>query len=157
MKHVYLAGPIQGCDWAGANDWRIKISEELYKAGIQGISPLRCEPLVGETYNAQYTDPRFGTARAIGSKNVYDVRTCDMCLIYLPKPEEGRHQSYGTIIEMAWAHIIGTPTVVVSDDPDILSHPVISTCASWLLESLEDALEVMTGVLGGYHGYGKNV
>jgi nucleoside 2-deoxyribosyltransferase len=85
MKTVYLAGPIVGCNHAEANDWRKDFAARLKDCGITGVSPLRCEPLVGDTYPASNGDPRFGTARAIGSKNVYDVRTCDMGVIYLSK------------------------------------------------------------------------
>ncbi len=64
---VYLAGPIAGCDKGEANDWRWHVAGKLRASGIVGISPLRCEPLVGERYMVGYEDPRFGTARAIAS------------------------------------------------------------------------------------------
>ncbi len=155
-KYVYLAGPIMGCDKSEANDWREYVALQLKPYGIIGISPLRCEPLIGERYTASGVDPKFGTERAIGSKNVFDVRACDMTLAYLPTPPEGAHQSYGTIIELAWAHMLNRPAVLVSDDPGVLEHPVIGTCAGWLLDDLDDAIQVLIGILGGYTGF-KNV
>ena len=154
---VYLAGPIMGCNQAEANDWRIAVAAQLEAADIRGVSPLRCEPLIGERYSAQYADPLFGTARAIGSKNVFDVRQCDMTLAFLPAFANKMRPSYGTVIEIAWAHILGKPVVVVSDDPFILEHPVISACAGWILPNLDDAVELIVGVLGGYTKGGKNV
>ena len=97
-----------------------------------------------------HADPKFGTARAIGSKNVFDVRHCDMTLAYLPREYNDRRPSYGTICELAWAHMIGKPTILVTDCPILLEHPVISACASWLLTDLEEAIEVIVGVLGDY-------
>ena len=154
---VYLAGPIMGCTVEEANDWRIDFAEQLAFNGIRGVSPLRCEPLIGERYSMHYPDPKFGTARVIGAKNMFDVRQCDMTLAYVPKPEPGRVHSLGTISELAWAAILGKPTLLVSDDPFILEHSVLSACSGWVLTNLDDALEVIIGVLGGYTIGGKNV
>lgn len=158
QKFVYLAGPILNTTNAEANDWRRDVDIRLGDSGeaIVAISPLRCEPLHGEKYTANYPDARFGTARAISSKNKYDIRACDLVLAYLPKPPPGRHQSFGTIIEIAWADMLGKPVIVVTDDPEVLEHPVINACAGWLLGTLDEGLEVVIGILGGYTG-GKNV
>lgn len=153
---VYLAGPILGCTKTEANDWRFAIAAALAEGGLVGVSPLRCEPLIGERYGLNYEDPRFGTARAISSKNVFDVRKCDLTLAYLPTPEPGRHQSYGTICEVAWAHAFNKPAIVVTDDPNVADHPVINSCAGWVLDDLEAGVEVAIGILGAYSG-GKNV
>lgn len=157
-RFVYLAGPIMGCTGSEANDWRKYVDTKFKDAGdhIYGVSPLRCEPLIGERYTADYPDPRFGTARAIAAKNRFDVRNCDITLAYLPKPEPGRVQSYGTIIECAWADAYGKQVIVVSDDPIVLRHPVLDACVDWKLGSLDEAIDVCIGVLGGYTG-GKNV
>ncbi len=150
MKTVYLAGPIAGCDKAEANDWRHDVSRQLAEAGIVGISPLRCEPLIGARSTLQYADPKFGTARAIGSKNIFDVRHCDMTLAYLPREINDRRPSYGTICELAWAHMIGKPTILVTDCPVLLNHPVISACSGWLLNTLDEGVEVIIGILADY-------
>lgn len=158
MKNtVYLAGPIMGCTKTEANDWRIEFAKQLASDDIRGVSPLRCEPLIGERYSMDDPDPKFGTARVIGAKNVFDVRQCDMTLAYIPKPEPGRVHSLGTVSELSWAYIIGKPTILVSDDLYIREHPVIGACSGWVLTNLDDALEVIVGILGGYTPGGKNV
>lgn len=171
IASIYLAGPIMGCDKGEANDWRRYVDDELIKktdGRLRGISPLRCEPLVGERYTAVYADPKFGTARAIGSKNFADVQRCDMTLAYFPKmvdtnihTGEGispvlRMPSLGTIIEIGWAFALRKPTIVVTNDKRIYDHPVVNTCAGWLLEDLDDGVEVLVGILDGYYG-GKNI
>lgn len=154
---VYLAGPIMGCTKTEANDWRLDFAQQLANHDIRGVSPLRCEPLIGTRYTMQYADPKFGTARVIGAKNMFDVRQCDMTLAYIPKPLPGRIHSLGTVSELAWAKWEGKPTILVSDDPYILEHPVLGANAGWLLDNLDDAMEVIVGVLGGYTIGGKNV
>lgn len=148
MRTVYFAGPIAGCTKGEANDWRDEFARRLADIGVRGVSPLRCEPLIGERYMLNYVDPRFGTPRAIASKNAYDVRSCDLTLAYLPREIIERRPSHGTIIELAWAHILGKPTILVTDDPYLQEHPVVQACAGWNLDNFEDAYDVIVGVLG---------
>lgn len=154
---VYLAGPIVGCTFDDANNWRYYVDEKLKPYGIRGVSPLRCEPLREKVYPAQGADPKFGTARAIGAKNVYDVRNTNMTLAFIPKPPEGSRHSWGTLCELAGAHFINKQTILVTDDPDVLEHPVIDAMAGWVLPDFDHAIEVIIGVLGGYTPEGKNV
>lgn len=98
MKTVYLGGPILGATHGEANDWRYVVAKALSIHNIRGVSPLRCEPIVGECYSATYDDPMFGTARAITSKNVFDVKACDLILAYFPDVER---ISLGTVAEMS--------------------------------------------------------
>lgn len=155
-RTVYLAGPILGCNSAEANDWRKYVDDKLKDHNIIGISPLRCEPLHGERYTLEYKDPRFGTARAIAAKNRFDVQNTDITLAYLPTPPAGRHQSYGTLGEIFWADAHDKRVILVTDDPEIRAHAVVDSAVDWQLETLDEAIDVLIGVLGGYCG-GKNV
>ena len=158
MKTVYLAGPIDGMTFKGANGWRQYVHDRLLPVGIIGVSPLRCEPLRKgqDTYTAaEGVDPKFGTSKAIGSKNIHDVRNCDMTLCFLPGPRE--RISLGTICELAGAHFINKQTIMVTDDPYLMSHPVIDAMSGWKLSNMDDAIEVIIGVLGGYTKEGKHV
>lgn len=163
FKTVYLAGPIMGRTGPEANDWRKDVDSQLQQGSdgqIRGVSPLRCEPLHGERYSHHSVDLKFGTPQAIGSKNIFDVRATDMTLAYLPKPSHARaagHQSYGTISEVALAFAWRKPCIIVSDDPDIFNHPVQIALCGWMLPELDDAVEVIFGILGGYYRGGKNV
>jgi nucleoside 2-deoxyribosyltransferase len=150
MRTVYLAGPITAKTIKEANDWRDDVVRKLEQSGIRGISPLRCEPPRGDRYSLSDADPRFGTARAIGSKNVMDVQMCDMTLAYLPKFLNEPWPSLGTISELSWAHIIGKPTILVSDDERITHHPVIDANSGWIVPTLDDAVAVIVGVFGDY-------
>jgi nucleoside 2-deoxyribosyltransferase len=87
---IYLAGPIFGATGAEANDWRRDMTARLAPHGIVGISPLRCEPIVGDRYDVAYADPCFGTPEAILGKNFLDLRACDLTLAYMPAPPEIR-------------------------------------------------------------------
>lgn len=101
-------------------------------------------------YDLGYTDDRFGTARAIGSKNLFDVRTCWLTLAYVPAELSKRTPPYGTISELAWARAYDRPTILVTDDDFIRAHPVVNSNASWLLSTLKEAEEVIVGLLADY-------
>lgn len=150
MKTVYLAGPITGRTIGEANDWRYPIIAELRQHSIIGISPLRCEPARGDRYTIANADPQFGTARAIGSKNMMDVRLCTLTLAYLPAALNTPWPSVGTISELAWAKAMNKPTILVSDDPRIIEHPVIDSNSGWMLGTLREAVGVIIGVLRDY-------
>ncbi len=151
---AYLAGPIGGCSEAEAKDWRNLVRQGLLERSggfIDGIDPLRCEPPVDGHYSVKGDPscPKFGTSRAIASKNLIDVKRCDVTLAFLPH-RTLHHQSYGTIVEIGWAHALGKPVIVVSDDPDIYDHPVIGACAGWVLDDLKSAVDVIVGIWGDY-------
>ena len=150
-KYIYLAGPIAGLTDVEATEWRGWVKERL-RYGIVGISPLRCEPLKeGMVYTDDgATDPMWSDARAINAKNWLDTESSDLVLAYLPKEMNDRRPSIGTIIEIGWSIGLRKPLIVVSDDEYLMEHPLIQRNASWRLENLEDAVEVITGLFGDY-------
>tara|TARA_B100001750_G_C15516362_1_gene607527 strand:- start:519 stop:989 length:471 start_codon:yes stop_codon:yes gene_type:complete len=154
-KYIYLAGPIADCNFKEANAWRDDVQNQL-PPGIVGISPLRCEPLEpGKKYAQKgavidmWSDPR-----AIATKNWLDTESCDLVLAYLPKELNDRRPSYGTVIEIGWAIGLRKPIIVVSDDDYLMRHPLIKHNASWRLDSLDKAVEVISGLFGDYISQG---
>lgn len=149
---VYLAGPIAGCDYAGANDWRAYFSDMLAAEGpFVGVSPLRCEPLIGERYNMQYDDKRFGTPEAIQAKNFEDVKRCDITVAYIPQniTDEVGVPSLGTIAETQWAFALRKPRILISDVPKVVNNPVLKATMPWIFEEdggFEMARDVVTGI-----------
>src|ERR1700675_5082727 len=106
-KYVYLAGPIAGRSKNEANNWRYRVAHLLINHGIVAISPLRCEPInnagiydIPLAHYGQIQDPRFGSSRAIGNKNRFDIKSTDMLLAYMP---EEFPLSLGTLGEIFWA------------------------------------------------------
>lgn len=149
-RYVYLAGPIAGKSKAQANNWRSEISARLRPHGIIGISPLRCEPLVGRKYKLNYDDPRFGTQNAINCKNWFDTTNCDLVLAYMPQELNDDRPSWGTAMEIAWAVAMGKPVILVSDMKGLVNHPLVAANRIWTLDNMDDAYDTIVGVLGDY-------
>ena len=136
--HVYLAGPITGCTNGEANDWRTDFSAKLYRESLSlrpapgagrlvGVSPLRCEPIVGDTYAPEYDDNQFGHPQVIAAKNQEDVRRCDLTFAYLPA--DGL--SVGTLQEIGWAAGMGKPIILVTDNDLVRENAVIKATVPW--------------------------
>lgn len=150
MIRVYLAGPVFGCNLGEAHDWRTEFSKKL-PFGMVGVSPLRCEPLIGDRYGMGYDDPRFGTPDAIAAKNFLDVQKCDLTLAYFPEDVTNANGvSLGTVSELAWAKALAKPTILVSTHAKVRSHPVILANSGWKLDTLDQAREVIEGVFKVY-------
>ena len=154
-KVIYLAGPIAGLTETEATTWRKDVSARLSDASngnIIGISPLRCEPVKpGMTYTTPgAVDKMWSDPRAINAKNWLDTESSDLVLAYLPKQMNDRRPSIGTIIEIGWTLGLKKPLIVVSDDNQMLDHPLIECNAAWRLDNLDDAVEVIIGLFGDY-------
>lgn len=154
---IYLAGPITGCTLGGANDWRNAFSLRLAQINpnLVGVSPLRCEPLVGDRYGPQYEDKRFGTPQAIANKNLEDVRRADCVVAYIPASttEETGHVSVGTLCELNWAVGLNKPRILISDVEYVSNNPVIRAITPWIFREetgFEDALDTIGGVFDVY-------
>lgn len=148
IKTIYLAGPIAGMNFDEANKWRVEVQSKLHK-GIVGVNPLRCEPLMGESYQINM-DKMWSIPGAISTKNWLDTESCDLVLAYLPKEFNDRRPSVGTIIEIGWAIGLRKPLIIISDDPAITKHPLITRNAGWVLDNLDDAVRVIHGLFDVY-------
>lgn len=156
---IYLAGPIAGCTDVQANNWRADFSARLRAHDMIGVSPLRCEPLVGERYGMGYACPMFGQPAVIQAKNLTDVRRCDATVAYLPAAlaEEVGHPSVGTICELQWAYMEDKMRILITDLDYVRNNPVIAATTPWRFgeaDGFDRALEVLTGILDvyGYNG-----
>ena len=150
-KYIYLAGPIAGLTEEEATTWRHDVNFML-PDNIIGISPLRCEPVKpGMTYTTPgAVDKMWSDPRAINAKNWLDTESADLVLAYLPKEMNDKRPSIGTIIEIGWTLGLKKPLIVVSDDKQLLNHPLIECNAAWRLDNLDDAIEVIIGLFGDY-------
>ncbi|MFZ5715779.1 MAG: hypothetical protein ACOY3N_23375 [Bradyrhizobium sp.] len=98
--------------------------------GIIGISPLRCEPMVGDRYDVAYADPCFGTPEAILGKNFLDLRACDLTLAYLPTPPEvaelsaiiGRMENLANIATDMFGPLDGEEKAIADDVETLKRH-----------------------------------
>lgn len=151
MRYVYLAGPIKGCTHDEAVEWRDWVKVRLLP-GIVGVSPMRHKDFLKDRgiITGSYEEDPLSSRKGISARDQFDVRKVDMILAYMPLVANGGKVSVGTLMELGIAKGIGTPTVVVSDHPDVVEHPLVHEWCSWVLPTLELGLKVVNGVLGAY-------
>ena len=152
-RFIYLAGAITDCTGDEANDWRADVSSRFHK-NIIGVSPLRNEPEIEGRYPESGGVFLFNTPKAIASKNYYDTHACDLVLAYLPKESNDRRPSYGTIFELGWATGVQKPTILVTDDPVLINHPLVSEKVNWIVDDFDKAVEIIHGLFDVYTGNG---
>jgi nucleoside 2-deoxyribosyltransferase len=149
--YIYLAGPITGCTDGEANDWRSTLSADLESMGFVGVSPLRCEPIVGDIYQPEYDDNQFGHPQVIAAKNKEDVRRCDLTFAYLPSEHPA---SVGTLQEIGWAAGMDKPIILLTDNDYVRENAVIKATVPWRFTEAEGgwakSLEVIEGIFGVY-------
>ena len=148
MIYVYMAGPITGCTSGEANDWREALELALPQ-GIVGVSPLRCEPIIGERYEPTYDDNLFGNPQVIGAKNKEDVRRCDITVAYQPYSGVDSLISVGTQQEIGWAVGMGKPVILITDNAYVLQNAVIEATVPWRFTEKEGGFQKAVEVIGG--------
>lgn len=150
LRRVYLAGPISGCDYNTATDWREETAIELAKYGIQGMSPMRCKSYLSDLADLGVEDVHemnvCSTPRGIMTRDRYDCTNCDVLLVNFLGAER---VSIGTVMEIAWADLCRTPIVVAMEEDNIHKHAMVNEAIGFQTPTLAEAVEIVKGILVG--------
>lgn len=101
MMRVYLAGPIHDCTDSQANGWRGQV-----RAAWGGM-PIVCVDPMARDYRGKEAENVSGIVD--GDKQ--DIASCDLVLAFCWRP------SWGTAMEIHYAHSIGVPVHAVVTPP----------------------------------------
>jgi len=148
MPKIYLSGPISGLTFGECTDWR-----EYVAARLPGsVSPLRGKEFLKSVgvINQSYENHPFATAKGITTRDRNDVRTCDLMLVNLLGATK---ITIGTMIEIGWADAFRKPIVLVMEEDNLHSHPILNTCCGFICRTLDEGIECAKIVL--MHG-GQN-
>lgn len=144
---VYLAGPIAGLTFDGAQEWRHVAQNELARSGIDGYSPLRNKEYLrseGVINNAGYQHP-LSSDRGIMTRDYWDCKTSDLIFAYLLGAKD---VSQGTDMEMAWAYAYRKPLVVVMEDKgNPHDHPMVRAAIDYRVTTLAEGIAIAKAIL----------
>jgi len=147
MVKVYLSGPIRGLSYDQAVGWRDNVHVALYPE-ITTYSPMRGkEALAGcECLDERdlITDDSAFTVKGIVGRDYNDVRICDLLFINLLGAKQF---SVGTISEIAAAHMLNKPIVLVMERWNIHDHPFVTEPPIYWVDNLDKAIALTKGVL----------
>jgi len=163
---VYLAGPISGLNFDGAEDWRRTVKArlehhahptgsgwELRPSGIKALSPLRNQEYLrqaGElTQEAkeclEFQDP-LTLPKGLTDRDRRDATTCDVLFVNFLG---ATRPSLGTAMEIAWADLNRIPIVIVQEpEGNPNAHAMITACATAFVPTLEEGIRVTKSILG---------
>jgi nucleoside 2-deoxyribosyltransferase len=156
-KRVYLAGPISGLNYEGAEDWRKYVKGQIETGArypVQALSPLRAQEHLREigvftdhgTETERFQCP-MSTPRGLTVRDRYDAMNCDVLFVNLLGAKK---PSIGTIMEIAWADAQRTPIVVAIEDDgsNPHEHAMINETIGFRCTSLDQAINVTKSILG---------
>ena len=146
MKKIYLAGPISGLTFEGAQGWRTYFSNKI-NPEIQCFSPLRGKdylkmrgPLEGS-----YDDFPLSSDRGITTRDRNDCMGADLVVFNMLG---ATRVSIGTMVEFGWADAARVPSVLVMEKTgNVHEYPMVREIAGFRVTNLEDAIAIAEIVL----------
>jgi len=156
-KTVYLAGAISGLTYDEASKWRDHVTNELGRFGIKCLSPLRAAihlrhagGLLSDCEIQEGTKPAveaMSTPRGVIARDKFDATHCNILLVNLLGAKK---VSIGTCVEIGWANALNIPIIVVMEKDNCHNHVFIRESASFITESLSDAVYLIKAILQDY-------
>ena len=128
---VYLAGPIAGCTYRQATEWRLEASQRLAHLGIESLDPMRGKEKLADAYGHD-REPipsldgydaysgllsKLMSPEQIVQRDLADVLRSDVVIVDFSHGPQNQY-SIGTISEIAYARGLGKPIFAVCKDPD---------------------------------------
>jgi hypothetical protein len=151
MKTVYLYGPITGLTFAGAQDWRSWMSDQLAAHGIEAISPLRFKDYLANLkeisgHGREYAELGvLSTPPAVLARDKHDVLRVDMLAGNFLGADR---VSIGSMFEQAWAHMQHKPIAAAIEPGTVHDHMFFNQTVGFPVTSLEALRDVVIAVLG---------
>jgi len=144
MDCIYLAGPIKGCTYDGATQWRVDATKRLTEGGWQVLSPMAGKAYLKDegTLGDYYDQFPASTNAAIVTIDAGRVQASDALLIYLKGATE---RSIGTICELAWAWWNHKAIVIVMEKGGVHEHGWIHHMGA-VFEDIEPAIDYLNDI-----------
>lgn len=143
QKKIYLAGPITGLTYKGAQDWRDSVKVELEQIpGVSAYTPLRLKEFLDDD---KIIDGSEMSRNWIVARDRWDVSTADIVLVNFAG---AGWASVGTVSELTQAAaqphtftIVVLPTSEKGTNPH--HHIFVYHLADALVEDLDEAVELI--------------
>lgn len=146
---VYLAGPISGKGYDEVVEaYKIK-SDTLKNMGYEILCPMTGKSYLRNEVNLKEKDYTFpvSTNHAIFERDKFFVSSCDIVLADLSN--SGDRVSIGTMMELAWASMLGKHTVIILPKENIHRHAFVLESADIVFETLEEAYKYLNDLILG--------
>ena len=143
---VYLAGPISGLTFDGAQEWRNEFTRRVDRR-IKAYSPLRGKDYLADlgVLEQSYAGFPLSTDQGLTTRDRYDCMGSDLVVFYLLGAQR---ISIGTMIEMGWCDAARKPSIlVIEKEGNPHDHPMVRQTVPFRVDNLDDALKVAEIIL----------
>lgn len=147
---IYLAGPITGKSY----DEVVSMYREKTKV-LSGLGYDVLCPMTGKEYLRNevefkahgFDQSPISTNHAIFERDKWMVERADIILADLSN--SGNRVSIGAVMELAWASITGTHSIVILPEDNIHQHAFVLEAGDIIFETLEDAMKYLKILVSG--------
>jgi nucleoside 2-deoxyribosyltransferase len=146
MFKVYLAGPISGLTYAGAQEWRDEFTRRI-DPRIKAYSPLRGKDYLANMgpLEGSYKEFPLSTDKGMTTRDRYDCMGADLVVFYLLGAQR---ISIGTMIEVGWCDAARRPAIlVIEDSGNPHDYPMVRENVQFRVNNLDDAIKIAEIVL----------
>jgi nucleoside 2-deoxyribosyltransferase len=136
---IYLAGPISGIGYDEVVDRYKKKSEYLNSLGYEVLCPMTGKTYLRNEIKLKASGYGFpvSTNHAIFERDKWMVSSSDIILADLSN--SGDRVSIGTMMELAWASMLGKHTLIVLPEGNIHNHAFVLESGDIIFQTLEEA------------------
>jgi nucleoside 2-deoxyribosyltransferase len=147
---IYLAGPISGKSYDEVVSLYKDKSNFLNEVGYEVLCPM-----TGKTYlrtelkfrESGYDGFPVSTNHAIFERDKWMVSNCDIILADLSN--SGDRISIGTMMELAWASLLGKHTLIILPKDNVHKHAFVLESGDIVFETLEEANKYLIDLIKG--------
>jgi hypothetical protein len=142
---VYTIGPITGCSYGNSTDWRDYAAKNI-DPQIEILSPMRHKEYLSQESSiaAAYESHVMSCAKGITTRDRMDCMRSNMVIANFLGATK---VSIGSVMEIAWADSARIPIVLVIDKDNLHQHPMITECAGFIVNTLNEGLTVIERTL----------
>lgn len=153
---IYAAGPMAGCTFDEADDWRqearLALPECDVRSPMRGKNFLRNMKTIPTGQDEKQSsdlainavDQAVSSQHAIVVRDHWDVTQADVVLVNLANAPM---VSIGTCFELAWCWEQQKPAVVIMPEGNPNEHPFVREAAYVVVNTMEEALPVVRKLL----------
>lgn len=140
-KRVYLAGPISGLSYEGAQDWREDVALQLDSKYVETLTPMRGKGFlkgIGTIHSGAW-EGAVASQKGITRRDMFDTVNATCLFVNL---KDATRVSIGTVMELAWAYLRQIPTVVIVEPGNIHEHVMVMEACTYIVPTVAEGVEL---------------
>jgi len=139
---IYISRPISGCSYDDVVSWYEDTAKELRASGYDILMPMTGKKSLRTEIKFKshgYGNPT-STNHAIFERDKWMTENCDIFITYLTSADI---VSIGSMMELAWASLLGKHTIVIIGEENIHKHAFVLEAADIVLPDYESAMDYL--------------